>query len=243
MSRSVSQRLAGLAIAPAFGSLIGHEYQEYDRLKAHRGKGIIVVANHVTKIDPFLVALAVHRADFEVHFLAKDSLFKLPVAGKALSALKQIPVERRSTGAGKSLEAAQEALDAGGAIIIYPEGTLTRDPDLWPMKGHTGAARLALKTNAPVVPIAQFGAHELLHPYGKKLHVFPRKKAIVRVGQDVDLSEFQGQALTKSLLENATEKMMAAITAELAIIRGEQPPAGRWDRRTDRYEFQNGEGS
>lgn len=241
MSRSVGQRLAGLAIRPTFGTLIGSEYQAFDRLLAHRGEGIIVVANHVTKIDPLAVALAVHKAGFEVHFLAKDSLFRVPVIGKALSGLNQIPVERRTTGAGKSLEAAQVALDAGGAIIIYPEGTLTRDPDLWPMKGHTGAARLALKTKAPVVPIAQFGAQELLVPYGKKLNLFPRKKAVVRIGNTVDLSDFHDQPLTRAILDSATERMMQAITAELALIRGEHPPTGRWNPKTSQYENLDGD--
>ena len=241
MSRSLGQRLAGLAVRSVFGSLIGTEYQEVERLLACRGKGLIIVANHVTKIDPFAVALAVHKAGFEVHFLAKDSLFRVPVIGKALLGLNQIPVERRTTGAGKSLEAAQEALDAGGAIIIYPEGTLTRDPDLWPMRGHTGAARLALRTKAPVLPIAQFGLQELLAPYGKKLRPFPRKKTTLRVGKTIDLSDLYDQPETRSVLDAATERIMAALTAELALIRRSEPPVGRWNPRRNQYEDLHGD--
>jgi 1-acyl-sn-glycerol-3-phosphate acyltransferase len=52
------------------------------------------------------------------------------------------------------LDALVQALREGGAVIIYPEGTTTKQPELWPMRGKTGAARLALLTGAPIVPIA-----------------------------------------------------------------------------------------
>ncbi len=241
MSRSFGQRLAGFFVVPPVKAFLANRTQEYQRLKNHQGHGIIVVANHITEIDPLVIGVAIHQANFDVHFLAKDSLFQIPVLGKIIGALKQIPVERKTAGAGKSLQAAQEALDQGGAIMIYPEGTLTRDPELWPMRGHTGAARLALKTKAPVVPLAHDGAQNLLGQYAKKFNVFPRKQSTVRIGPDVDLSDLYDQPLTRGLLEEATERMMAAITAELEIIRGQQAPEGRWNNRTGRYETPDGE--
>ena len=106
--------------------------------------GFIAAPNHVTEIDPVVVGHMLYNAKRPPHFLAKASLFKIPVFGRLLHSSRQIPVERTTAGANNSLKVAQEVVDAGGSIIIYPEGTLTRDPDLWPMKGHTGAARLAL---------------------------------------------------------------------------------------------------
>ena len=127
-------------------------------------------------------------------FLAKAGLFKVPVLGFVLRATKQIPVERSTAGANRSLQLAKEVVDEGGAIIIYPEGTLTRDPDLWPMKGHTGAARMALESGIPVVPMAHWGAHEVFPRYAKRFHLFPRKTSRVVVGDPVDLSAFAGRA-------------------------------------------------
>ncbi len=105
---------------------------------------------------------------------------------------KQIPVERSTTGANRSLQLAKEIVNEGGAIIIYPEGTLTRDPALWPMKGHTGAARMALESGIPVVPIAHWGAQEVFPRYAKRFYIFPRKTSRLVVGDPVDLSAFAG---------------------------------------------------
>jgi hypothetical protein len=114
-------------------------------------------------------------------------------------------------------------------VIVYPEGTASRDPDLWPMVGKTGAARLALTTGAPVIPIAHWGAQEIL-PYGtKKPHLFPRKTVRMAAGPPVDLSAYQGQRLGASTLRAATADIMADITALLAKIRQETPPAAPWD--------------
>jgi 1-acyl-sn-glycerol-3-phosphate acyltransferase len=123
----------------------------------------------------------------------------------------------------------REVLDEGGAVIIYPEGTLTRDPALWPMRGRTGAARLALQTGAPVIPVAHWGANELLPRYAKRPSLFPRKTAHVTAGPPVDLSEFSGLPITRTVLEAATNRIMDSITALLAEVRGEAAPAVRWD--------------
>ena len=109
-------------------------------------------------------------------------------------------------------------------MIVYPEGTASRDPDLWPMVGKTGAARLALTTGAPVIPVAHWGAQDIL-PYGtKKLHLFPRKTVQMVAGPPVDLSAYAGQRLGASTLRAATADIMADITALLAGIRHETPP-------------------
>lgn len=191
--------------------------------------GFIAAPNHCTEIDPLVVGHMFYNQKRAPHFLAKAGLFKVPVVGWVLHATQQIPVERSTAGANRSLQLAQEIVGKGGAIIIYPEGTLTRDPDLWPMKGHTGAARLALEGGIPVVPVAHWGAHEVFPRYGKRFHLFPRKTARVVVGEPVDLSAFEGRPLDKATLTGATEAIMDAITHLLAELRAEVPPVERWD--------------
>lgn len=218
--------LAAVAI-PALNALITHRWRGAERLP--RDTGFIVVPNHVTEIDPLIVGHFLYSNRVLPHFLAKESLFRVPVLAPILRWVKQVPVSRGATTAGGSLAVSRQVIDEGGAIIVYPEGTLTRDPDLWPMRGRTGAARLALQTGAPVVPIVHWGAQELFPRYAKRLHPFPRKRVTVVVGAPVDLAEFDGRPLDRTVLAAATEKIMAAITAELATLRGEQPPAVRWD--------------
>jgi 1-acyl-sn-glycerol-3-phosphate acyltransferase len=226
----VAFAIAGAVVRPLLNVLMRKEWRGTEKLAGFPGRGgFIACVNHCTEIDPLTVGHMLYNQGRPPHFLAKAGLFKPPVLGQIMRGTKQIPVDRGGTGAGTSLEVAREVIDEGGAIIVYPEGTLTRDPALWPMKGHTGAARLALKTGAPVVPIAHWGDHELFPRYAKRLYPFPRKKAVVLVGDPVDLSDLIGRPLDKTTLVEATERIMDAITALLAQLRGEQPPAERWD--------------
>jgi 1-acyl-sn-glycerol-3-phosphate acyltransferase len=224
-SRATFVILAGIA-RPLLNLLMDKKWEGTGKLPAG---GFIAAPNHCTEIDPLVVGHMLYNQKRPPHFLAKAGLFKAPVLGSLLHATRQIPVERSTAGANRSLQVAQEVVDAGGAIIIYPEGTLTRDPDLWPMKGHTGAARLALLTGAPVVPIAHWGAHEVFPRYARRLHIFPRKTSRILVGDPVDLSEFADRPLDRATLMAATDVIMDSITALLATLRGEEPPAERWD--------------
>ena len=134
---------------------------------------MILVPNHVSHFDPLVVAHYIYRAGRWPRFLGKASLWKVPVLGFLLRKTLQIPVERGSVEAVKSLDALVEALDEGGTVVIYPEGTTTREPDLWPMRGKTGAARLALLTGAPVIPIANWGAERVFDPRTNKFKAAP----------------------------------------------------------------------
>jgi len=162
-------------------------------------------------------------------FMIKSPVFEVKFIGALLRKVGQLPVYRGRGDAGLVLKQAEQALAGGACVIVYPEGTASRDPDLWPMVGKTGAARLALTTGAPVIPIAQWGAQDVL-PYGsKKVHLFPRKTVRMAAGPPVDLSAYAGQRLGASTLRAATADIMADITALLAKIRQETPPAVPWD--------------
>jgi 1-acyl-sn-glycerol-3-phosphate acyltransferase len=193
--------------------------------------GVIVVANHYSFFDPIslghYVVAAGHRTP---RFLAKAGVFKQPTLGKLFKAAGQIPVYREGRDAVLALRDGIAAVERGEMIIVYPEGTMTKDPQLWPMAGKTGAARIALRTGAPVVPIAQWGAQEVFAPYSKRPKFFPRKTLRVLAGPPVDLSVLVGvRPNDDAALKAATEKIMDAITAQLEDLRGESAPAVRFD--------------
>jgi 1-acyl-sn-glycerol-3-phosphate acyltransferase len=192
--------------------------------------GIILAPNHLSYADWPAIALF---SDGYAHrypvFMIKSAIFEVKVIGPLMYKFGQLPVYRDRGDAGLVLKQAERALRKGDSVIVYPEGTASRDPDLWPMVAKTGAARLALTTGAPVIPVAQWGAQEVL-PYGtKKLHLFPRKTVQMVAGPPVDLSAYTGQRLSASTLRDATAAIMADITALLAGIRHETPPAIPWD--------------
>ncbi|MDZ5078066.1 lysophospholipid acyltransferase family protein [Nesterenkonia sp. HG001] len=238
---SLSIRAAANAVRPALNLVLSKQWDGLDRLP--RG-GFIAVANHITEIDPLVVAHAVYSSGSTPHFLAKDSLFRIPVFGGMLGRLEQIPVARDQRGAQRSLHQAREALAAGGAIVIYPEGTLTRDPQLWPMRAKTGAARLALSTGVPVVPITHWGVQGLLAPYGKVPRILPRPRYRLRVGDPVDVADLRELPSTRKVLARATERIEDALTEGVAALRGEEPPELIWDRalrqRVPRRQVQEG---
>lgn len=223
---------AACLVRPALNAIMDKEWQGTGNLPE---TGFIACANHISNLDPLALAHLVYNRGHLPHFLAKAELFQLPVVGQAITAMRQIPVDR-ARGGNESLVAADSVLAQGGAIIIYPEGTLTSDPGLWPMKAKTGAARLALKTGVPVIPMAQWGIHEVLPKTARAPSLRPRRTARIRVGRPVPLEDLRGTALTRSVLEAASERIMAAVTAELEVLRGEQAPAGRWNPRTRQRE-------
>ncbi|WP_308249776.1 lysophospholipid acyltransferase family protein [Sphaerisporangium fuscum] len=199
-----------------------------------RKGGMIIAANHLSWTDPLLFAHFAYNNGRWPVYLAKSGVFDIPVIGTIVRKCRQIPVHRGSTDAARSLKDAEKALREGACVIFYPEGTITRDPDMWPMAGKTGVARLALATGVPVIPVAHWGAQELL-PYGeKKPRLFPRKTFKVLAGPPVDLSKYEGQPLRGQVLKNATSDIMAAITGQLAELRGEKAPDEPFDQSETR---------
>jgi 1-acyl-sn-glycerol-3-phosphate acyltransferase len=194
--------------------------------------GCLIVLNHVSHVDPLTAAHLFWDHGRIPRYLAKSGLFKNKALGAFLRSAGQIPVERLSRNALGAYDAAVAAVRAGECVVVYPEGTITRDPGSWPMTGKTGAARIALETGCPVIPVGQWGAHELLAPYAKKPDLFPRKTITMKVGDPVDLSDLVALEHTAAAVTEATDRIMAAITALVAELRGEQAPAVRYDPRT-----------
>ncbi|MCG5214471.1 lysophospholipid acyltransferase family protein [Streptosporangium sp. KLBMP 9127] len=230
MSRSIRpsrfwETLVVVIVKPLSWLLVKKDWRRGDRIP--RTGGVIIVANHLSWTDPVLLSHYLYNNGRWPVVLAKATIFKVPILGHAVRSLCAIPVHRASSEASQSLEASEQRLRDGAAVLFYPEGTCTRDPDLWPMAGKTGAARLALRSGVRVIPVAHWGSQELL-PYGaKKPRLFPRKTFRVQVGPPVDLSKYDGMPLEGEVLREATADIMAAITAQLAELRGEKAPSAR----------------
>ena len=193
--------------------------------------GCIVVFNHVSHVDPLIAAHFVYDHGRLPRYLAKSGLFKNRVLGFFLTAAGQIPVERLTKSAVGAYDAAVAAVRNGECVVVYPEGTLTRDPAQWPMTGKTGAARIALETGCPVIPVGQWGPQQLLAPYARRPNLFPRKHITMRAGDPVDLSDLVASPRTSEVVQQATDRIMAALTEQVALIRGEVAPAERFDPR------------
>jgi 1-acyl-sn-glycerol-3-phosphate acyltransferase len=198
-------------------------------------QGAFVLApNHFTEIDPLIMGAATFKLGRLPRFLAKASLFRIPVVGWLLRTSGQIPVERAGGTGHSALRAAEELVDKGRMVIVYPEGSLTRDPDLWPMRGKTGAVRIALERNIPVIPAAHWGSQAVMARYGKRVRLLTRRPVDVSIGEAVDLGRWRDRPLDNATLTEATAKVMEEIALLLAELRGVPAPAERWDPAKNR---------
>ncbi|GAO06619.1 putative acyltransferase [Streptomyces lydicamycinicus] len=224
-------RLAAVICKPPLLVLFKRDWQGMEHIPADGG--FITAVNHNSYLDPLSYAHYQYNTGRVPRFLAKAGLFKSGFVGLMMRGTGQIPVYRETTDAANAFRAAVTAIEKGECVAFYPEGTLTRDPDLWPMQGKTGAARVALLTKAPVIPVAQWGANDAMPPYAKekKLRLLPRKTLRVQAGPPVDLSAFYDREPTAEVLRAATDVIMTAITEQLAVVRGEPAPAEPYDWR------------
>ncbi|HVR73026.1 MAG TPA: lysophospholipid acyltransferase family protein [Planctomycetota bacterium] len=129
---------------------------------------VILAANHQSLFDPCLVGISFKR---RASFLARETLFRVPVLGWLIRKLGAFPVPRESTAPRKALEVCVRVLELGRALVLFPEGTRTRDGRMQPLR--RGVAQLAQRTGAPVVPVIIQGAHA----------VWPRKRRLPRPGR------------------------------------------------------------
>jgi 1-acyl-sn-glycerol-3-phosphate acyltransferase len=230
MSKSYSptwRLISVIVLRPLLTLLIRNKWSGTENIP--RKGGVIFAPNHLSYVDWGTDALFFQANGRYPTFLIKDGAFKIKGIGPFLHKAGQLEVHRGRADAGLVLKEAEKRLAEGAAVIFYPEGTATRDPDLWPMVAKTGVARLALTSGAPVIPIAHWGTYDIL-PYGsKKLKLFPRKTVRTVAGKPVDLSEWAGQHTSARALRAATEAIMADVTALVAQLRDEEPPAVPWD--------------
>jgi 1-acyl-sn-glycerol-3-phosphate acyltransferase len=189
----------------------------------------IVASNHLSYLDVLFLTHFLYRNGRAPRYIGKEGVFKVPVIGKIVLAAGMVPVARESKDASKALDHALKLLDIGHCVGVYPEGTLTRDPNGWPMVAKTGLARLAITTRTPIVPIAQWGSQIVMPTYEKKLKLFPRTPIKILAGAPLDLSPWYGKENDPVALIEATAFVMRGITDLLEELRGEKRPVEIFD--------------
>ncbi len=210
-------RLCVIVLFPLDASLFKLRWHHLDRMPATGG--VLVAVNHISQADTPAMARMIWESGRIPRFLIKHSVFDWPIIGSVMRGAAQLPVYRASEQAADSLQAAVQALEDGECVIIYPEGTITRNPDFSPMQAKTGVARLALACpDVPVVPIGQWGAHRTLGRAGRFRPV-PRQRHEASVGEPVDLSEFRDQEPTAETLRAITNRVMAAVGDQVDQVR------------------------
>lgn len=188
-----------------------------------RTGGVLLACNHVSYSDPiFDVAFTICHGRTP-RFLAKAELWRMPVVRQVLAGGGHIPVDRESARAMDAYRAAIAAIERGEVVAFYPEGTYTTDPAGWPMKARNGIGKIALVTGAPVIPVVNWGTQDVLPPHTSRLRL--RRRVSIVAGPPVDLSRWLGGPRTRTALDGATAAIMADVTALLAEVRGEPPPA------------------
>jgi len=216
-------RTIAFLVLPIFGMMVKLRIKPGSTLPPEGP--FILSPNHYSEIDPIVMGVVVWKLRRTPRFLAKSSLFRVPALGWLLRFTGQIPVEREAGGKlGEPLKAAALLAERGQGVIVYPEGTLTKDPELWPMKGKSGAVRMALEQGIPLYPAAHWGTQNWMGHYAKKIRVFPRTTIDAVVGPPFDLTKYQGKPLTRDVLEKATTELMNEVARLLADLRGEPQP-------------------
>ena len=188
-----------------------------------RAGGAILAFNHIAYLDPLAAAYVADRAGRVPRFLAKAELFEDRRIGWVLKGAKQIKVQRGSKDAPMALEHAFAALEKGEIVVVFPEGTITTDPDLKPMRAKTGTARLALGSRAPVIPCALWGTANIW-PKGHAKRWRPRQDILCRVGEPMRLT---GDPTSPEAWEAAGEQIMDRIAVLLASLRPAVPDRRR----------------
>jgi len=192
--------------------------------------GYILVGNHLSYLDPLAFAYSVFfHMKRAPHYFAKEALFRIPILGALLPKVGQIPVYRSGRVNDEPMRAAKAFLEAGQVVVVFPEGTLTRDPDLWPMRGKTGAVRLAVELGLPIVPAAHWGVAKVLGPYTKKISPNPFHTVTVKIGKPMRFDHLDKDKLSTEDLASATDTVMRAIADLVGQMRGETPPKQLWD--------------
>lgn len=222
-----------LAISPAVVAPVCRLRVSGDVPGDRRAGPLVLAANHISPFDPFVLIAACRARRVAPRVMAAGGLFRAPLVGALMRRSGHIRVDRRSPTVADALAGASAALAEGSVVALYPEGRIGLDPGMWPERGRSGVARLAFATGAAVVPVAIWGAHEVLPyaaPKGLALAllraVAHRPVVKVHFGEPVDLSGLTGQRPGDA--RRATGRIIAAITGELRPLRAEEPDRPRF---------------
>ena len=172
---------------------------------------VILASNHASFLDPPLVGSGLKR---DINYLARDTLFRFPGVGWLLRQWNSVPVDREGGGAA-GLKAILERLLAGGAIILFPEGTRTKDGKLQPARSGIGLT--VIKSTATVVPVRVFGTYEA---FNRKMK-FPRPHRVaVKYGRPMNFTRLRQEAkgCSKARLKEIYQEVADEIVATIAKL-------------------------
>ncbi|GAB3138099.1 lysophospholipid acyltransferase family protein [Micromonospora sonneratiae] len=193
---------------------------------------LILAANHISPFDPVVLTAACQVRRISPRIMATGGLFRVPLIGAGMRHSGHIRVDRGTSGVAQALDDAASAVAGGSVVLVYPEGRIGLDPGMWPERGKTGTARLAFASGATVVPVAQWGAHEVL-PYrapkgmlGGIVRALVRRPVIrVHFGSPVDLRDIPVGVPGAAL--RATDRIIDALTDTLVPLRPDEPDRPR----------------
>lgn len=193
---------------------------------------LILAANHISPFDPVVLAAACRTRGIHPRIMATGGLFRAPVVGPLMRRAGHLRVDRGTNSVHQALTVAAAAVADGSVVLVYPEGRIGLDPGMWPERGKTGTARLAFASAAPVVPVAQWGSHEVL-PYraprgmlrGLARAVARRPVIRVHFGAPVVLRDLHPG--TPGAARRATDRIIEAISDDLAPLRPDEPDRPR----------------
>jgi 1-acyl-sn-glycerol-3-phosphate acyltransferase len=215
-------RLAEWTLRPLIASWFNWRFEGIEHVP--REGPVLVACNHISYFDPLAHAYMLVRAGRRPRFLAKRELYDNSFLRLALLGAGQIPVERGS-GSRAPVDAAKQALNRGEAVVVYPEGTVTGRPDLMPMSGKTGIARLTLSTGVPVLPIGVWGTHKVWQSHGTRSLSFGRP-IWLKAGAPVDFSSFEEERDEPATLRKVTDTIMDEVVRLVEDLRARYPK--RW---------------
>ncbi len=188
---------------------------------------LLLAANHIGDFDPFVIAVALHRAGVMPRMMATGGIFDAPIVGPLLERTGGIRVDRGTELARNAVRVTEVALVHRGHVVAYPEGRIGLTADGWPERGRTGMARLALGVGVPVIPVSQWGAHEVLqyaNDWGKLrtvLRALVRRPVLrVHVGPPVDFGDLRMGRVGDA--NRARYRITAAITRGLVPLRADE---------------------
>ncbi|MGH3625308.1 MAG: lysophospholipid acyltransferase family protein [Sciscionella sp.] len=207
-----------------------------------RQSPLLLTANHIGVFDAFVLMAACRQIGIAPRFLLTGGLLDAPVLGPALKASGHIRVDRGKENVADAFGRAVAALNSSAVpLLVYPEGRISRDVGLWPERGKTGAARMALASGAPVVPISQWGAHEAVYWGTETVHgwadvkplltsgvgsIARRPRFAVHFGDPVGLDDLTADRPGDAVRAHA--RIMRAITGGLRTLRQDEPDTPRF---------------
>ena len=183
----------------------------YNAERVPQTGAVILASNHASILDPPVVGSALTR---QINYLARATLFDIPVVGWLFRNWNAIPIDRDG-GNAAGLKIILGRLEQGNGIILFPEGTRTRDGKLQPAR--SGIGLIVAKSTAPVVPARTFGTFEAMGRNAK----FPRpKKVAVKFGQPMNFEKLRAEAKNcdKARLKEIYQQIADEIMAEIAKL-------------------------